>query len=507
MSVFACRRLSTSRVHHIPLPLFEEATKFFLRKPKIEGATYDDIQLKEPSKDDLAKFSKESGKFLRFLKIWCEEDGRGQQWVEYVKQYDTTGHLTVERDVYLTRDEVSSAMIESGYDYKEVYALETFFSPDDKFHYPEISILFNIDEQHTYEYCMRVRARNHSVVAVKEERRPALVRSYALFFAAVAFFFSYTPLSSYIFIGKLIPSTLLYYFLVFQGLGMPLDAAMRQISRLACEKQMMTVLDGEEAIAMRMRDFAQDGECLKSLNEFKGEAQASLIAYHKALVVRQKQALKEKLSRQLLSIQQAEASIGASLQDVMVRELVKMFRETFPKDAQLQDAALKSAIANIAGDKVQDPIAGKFLSALKDLSAADLEKTKGNEAGTLVERVAAVFQQKEKDFLSNFTVKGEEVSELKQIIAKIKTGTADGYDFKKLDTATSQKLDSLYSSINARMGFDVADERMITVTTQDTMPIHDAGAADFVEAVNAKVAASADKIRTNRLTAFLKAFD
>lgn len=54
---------------------------------------------------------------------------------------------------------------------------------------------------------------------------------------------------------------------------------------------------------------------------------------------------------------------------------------------------------------MQDPVRAHFIASLKELGSADLGKSTPRENGSVLERVAAVFQRREQEFLESFTVR------------------------------------------------------------------------------------------------------
>ena len=118
-----------------------------------------------------------------------------------------------------------------------------------------------------------------------------------------------------------------------------------------------------------------------------------------------------------------EASTGAALQELVVREAVSSFREAFPQSDAMQADALASTLASLPGrspadstrmpmvDKmfghssaIDDPHLAHFSSQLNSLEGVDLAQLTPNENGSLPERVAFANQQKEKEFQETFMV-------------------------------------------------------------------------------------------------------
>lgn len=53
----------------------------------------------------------------------------------------------------------------------------------------------------------------------------------------------------------------------------------------------------------------------------------------------------------------------------------------------------------------QDPVGAHFIESLKELENADIANSKSTGGGSVVERVSAVFQRREQEFLQLFTVR------------------------------------------------------------------------------------------------------
>merc|ERR1712186_295138 len=101
----------------------------------------------------------------------------------------------------------------------------------------------------------------------------------------------------------------------------------------------------------------------------------------------------------------------------------------------------------------EDPVSKHFEDAFASLQGADLAKLKGNPKGSLAERVAHAQQLKDVEFKQTFMVTAQEAAEVKAIVGKAKSG--DDYDFSKLPGDAAEKLDSLYTSINAKVGYSL----------------------------------------------------
>merc|ERR1719235_539670 len=93
-----------------------------------------------------------------------------------------------------------------------------------------------------------------------------------------------------------------------------------------------------------------------------------------------------------------------------------------------------------------------------------------------------------------------EAKAVKDLAAKAKAG-AD-FDFSKLSDEEGKKLDSLYTSINAKVGYYVPASMPSPLSPCET----DADANSYIEKVNASLAETVAKVRAARLKSFAEAF-
>merc|ERR1740121_899255 len=93
---------------------------------------------------------------------------------------------------------------------------------------------------------------------------------------------------------------------------------------------------------------------------------------------------------------------------------------------------------------------------------------KGDPKGTLAERVAYAQQSKQAEFEQTFMVTAKEAAEVKAIVSKAKSGS--DFDFSKLPADATEKLEALYTSINAKVGYALPDSlgTKPIATTSDT---------------------------------------
>jgi hypothetical protein len=186
----------------------------------------------------------------------------------------------------------------------------------------------------------------------------------------------------------------------------------------------------------------------------------------------------------------------------VVREAASSFRDAYPNNSGLQDKAFSAAVKSLAGKPLaagEDPVAAHFEAAFASLQGVDLSKVEGSAKGTLAERVAFAQQTKDVEFQQTFMVTAAEVAEVKTLAGKAKAG--ESFDFSKLAPEASERLDSLYASINGKVGFVMPDLTMKPIATTS-----DAAANTYIEKVNAQLATAAQQLKEARLKAFVSAF-
>jgi len=289
---------------------------------------------------------------------------------------------------------------------------------------------------------------------------------------------------------------------MWTGLNRAIAKTCRRNEYMAAQKTAQDVMQGEDAIVASMRLFANDAKCVDYLDTFKEDTESKIATYRQAIAAQMKADMSERALKQLTAIATFEAGMGAAMQELVVREAASSFRDAFPNDASMQDRAFASAVKSLAGKEVavtEDPVAAHFNNAFGSLQGVDLSATKGNATGSLAERVAFAQQAKDIEFQQSFMVTGAEAAEVKSLATAAKSG--DSYDFSKLAPDAAERLDSLYTSINSKVGFAMPDLNMKAIAhTQDS-------AADaYIDKVNAKLAAAAGQLKAARLQAFVSAF-
>merc|ERR1719265_3121425 len=136
----------------------------------------------------------------------------------------------------------------------------------------------------------------------------------------------------------------------------------------------------------------------------------------------------------------------------MVREAAASFRESFPGNSAMEDQAFDAAVKSLGGAQLsagEDPVASHFNTAFQSLQGVDLMSVRGDAKGTLAERVAYAQQAKEAEFQQTFMVSAAEAAEVKAIADQAKSG--ESFDFSMLPKDASDRLEALYTTINAKV--------------------------------------------------------
>merc|ERR1740139_1491886 len=477
-------------------------TKYHIVKPGKDGVQYDDFLLALPEKDQLASFSKDVPLFVRYLKVVTEQEGRKEAFQAFFER--AKSGLVVESDVYITTEELLALMWKNGYSEQEKHAIQFTFPSDYKFHYPELAVLFDITEEDTYKFCMRTRIESSHIgeLDFDKTKRPGWIRDHWLIFGTGIFIFKFFPFFNYYF-GVKVFGTSMWCYTVWTGLGRFISKTCRRNEYMAAQKTAQDVMDGEDGIVESMKRFANDAKCVEYLKGFRADAEVKMGSYKQAMVVSMKQDLSERALKQLQSISVFEAGMGSAMQELVVHEAAASFKEQYPKNSGMQDAAFTAAIKSLGGQTLtttEDPVASHFDQALKSLQGVDLMSAKGNATGTLPERVAFAQQAKEREFQQTFMVTAAEANEVKDLAGKAKSG--DSFDFSKLPADSLKRLNSLYTSVNAKVGFALPE----SLGSKSIDASSDGAANSYVDAVNAQLATTSNQLENARLAAFANSF-
>mmetsp|Transcript_91871 Transcript_91871/g.192116 ORF Transcript_91871/g.192116 Transcript_91871/m.192116 type:complete len:515 (+) Transcript_91871:99-1643(+) len=499
-------RPASRAVWNVSLPVLSgpggsHTTKYNIVRPGKDNVEWDDFLLALPEKEHLASMSKEVPLFIRYLKVVTDKEGRPEAFTAFINR--AKSGLVVESDVFITSEELLSVMWKNGYSDSERNAIQFTFPADYKFHYPELSVLFDIPEEETYKFCMRTRMEKSHIgeLDFSKVKRQGFIRDHWLMFGVGLVIFKYFPFFNYYF-GVKVFGTSMWCYTMWTGLNRWIATSCRRNEFMAAQKTANDVMDGEDKIVESMRRFANDAKCVDYLNTFKEDTEAKISTYREALAKKMKQDLTERALKQLQAIAAFEGNMGSAMQELVVTEAAASFKQQFPSDKAMQTKAFESAVKSLSGattTATDCPVTSHFQSAFKSLEGVDLSKLKGNASGTLPERVAFAQQAKEAEFKSTFMVTPAEASEVKSLAAKAKSG--EGYDFSKLPADAADRLDALYASINAKVGYAMPD-----LAPQAIPMTKDSAANAYIEKVNAQIAESAKTLRQARLTAFVSSF-
>jgi len=90
---------------------------------------------------------------------------------------------------------MGALMWKNGYSEQERNAVQFTFPSDYKFHYPELSVLFNLEEEDTYKFCMRTRIEKSHIGELDWEKvkRKGFIRDHWLIFGVGIVIFKYFP--------------------------------------------------------------------------------------------------------------------------------------------------------------------------------------------------------------------------------------------------------------------------------------------------------------------------
>jgi len=476
-------------------------TKYHIVRPGKDGVEYDDFLIALPERDQLASFTKEVPLFIRYLKVVTDQENRQQAFSAFLER--AKSGLVVESDVYITTEELLALMWKNGYSEQERNAVQFTFPADYKFHYPELSVMFDIAEEDTYKFAMRTRieASHIGELDYSKVKPKGMLRDHWLIFGTGLFIFKTFPFFNYYF-GVKVFGTSMWCWTVWSLLNRFVAKITRRNEYMAAQKTAQDVMDGEDAIVKSMRRFANDAKCVEYLKTFKEESEAKIGDYRKALILKMKDDLSERANKQLQAVASFEASTGAAMQDLVVREAASSFKEKFPSDAAMKAAAFNAALKGLAGDQLkagEDPVAAHFEGAFKSLQGVDLASLKGDAKGSLAARVAYAQQAKEKEFQQTFMVTQAEVDEVRSLASGAKQG-AD-YDFSKLSKEASARLDALYTNINAKVGYALPE----SLGSKPIAATSDATANSYINQVNTELAAAMQQLRNARLKAFVQA--
>jgi len=476
-------------------------TKYNIVKDGRDGVEWDDFLLALPEREHLATYSKEVPLFLRYLKVVTDKEDRSNAFTAFLER--AKAGLVVESSVFITTEELLAVMWKNGFSESERNAVQFTFPADYKFHYPELAVLFDITEEDTYKFCMRSRIESSHIGALDHDqvKRKGFIRDHWLTFGVGLIIFKYFPFFNYYW-GVKVFGTSMWCYTMWTGLNRFIAKTCRRNEYMAAQKTAQDVMEGEDAIVASMRRFANDAKCVEYLGTFKEDTETKIATYRQAIAAQMKADMTERALKQLQAIAAFEASMGSAMQELVVREAAASFKDAFPSNSGMQDRAFAAAVKSLSGQQLsvdEDPVAAHFNSAFASLQGVDLSTTKGDAKGSLAERVAFAQQAKDLEFQQSFMVTSSEAAEVKSFAGAAKVG--DGYDVSKLAPDAAERLDALYTSINAKVGFAMPDLAMKPIPHSK-----DSDANAYIDKVNAQLAASAAQLKAARLQAFVSAF-
>jgi len=464
-------------------------TKYHIVRPFKENVEYDDFLIALPERDHLASMTKETPLFIRYLKVLTEKEGRTGDFDAFYER--AKNGLTVESDVFISTDELTALMWKNGYSEEERTAIQSTFPSDYKFHYPEVSVLFSLPEEDTYKFCMRTRMEQSHIGELdwSKVQRKGYIRDHWIIFGTGIMIFKYFPFYGYYF-GIKVFGTSMWCWTMWMLFNRWIARVSRRNEFMANQKTAADVMEGEDAIVAAMERFSNDAKCVDDLKDFKAEAESKISEYKQAVVMKMKEDLTERAQKQLQQIASFEASMGAALQDLVVKEAAASFRESFPNDSGMQSAAFDSAVSSLGGDGAgADPVAKHFTEAFAGLAAGH---------GALAERVQAAQLQKEGEFQQSFMVSKAEVE---AVSALAQQGGGADFDPSNLSADQLTELEGLYSSINNKVGFAVPDLKLQAIADSN-----DSAAAGYIASVNSQLESAAASLKAARLKAFTQSF-
>ncbi|UKJ88340.2 hypothetical protein MACJ_000784 [Theileria orientalis] len=466
------------------LPKRNQYTKYRITKPWTSDSVYDDIFLSEPSKDDFYPFTKEMPVFLKFLNLLTTAQNRKEVFVNFVRRCENG--LVVEKDVYITKDELLDCMWANGYSESELNAFRFAFPNDYKFHYPELAVLFELEEEDCYKYCLKERASNpEQLVELKLKKPSNLVSSYGLVFLGCWFALSNAVLGNAWFFAKTLPFGAVFYLLASYFQKWLKEYFWKEenslIEKLRQEKDYC-----EEAIYSQLRKYLEDSKCVEYVEGFKSEVTKKMEQYKRALLLKMKNEATNLMKERLNSMALQESAISSSLEKNMVTELVKLFLETFKTSSAMKTEALLSSVNELKGEysKTDDPLFNFFNTSLEQF-----QSNKSNNS--FVKRCNDLFKQKEQEFLNTYTVTNDEYKEVSKLAKLCKSNK--GFDLNKLKEQDKSKLEQLYLNLSQKMGYYVPALPVVESQYEDPL-------------VNKQLTEQLSMVRDSRLQDFLRQF-
>ncbi|CXI43188.1 conserved Plasmodium protein, unknown function [Plasmodium berghei] len=460
-------------------------TKYRISLPYIDNVKYDDLYLSSPNKEDLYVFTKKIPIFLRYLKLITSLENRNNDFVEFAKRCENG--LTIEKDVYLTKEELIHLMFINGYTKKETNALDLAFNNNYQFHYPEISVLFDLNEEDVYKFCLKKRSENpETLFHLKYFKEKNMLSSYGLIFVFLYFGLNNVVLSNAWFLSKTIPFFSVFYMLA-SYFYKDIWNFLNKEKNLMIEQNIQNKLLAEDIIYNQLKLFSKDTECSSHLKHFKEYCNVLIKYYRKAFINENKKNIHEHLEKKLNEIYNSEQQYKNSLKNILVTEIIKKTYEHVQNDQNFYNAVLNDSINNIQNNTNNDTLVSYVKTQI------NFVKNENNN-NPIVKNILNQYELKKKEYLNQFVVRKDEVNAIKNIIAKC------NFDINKLNKEDYDNLIKLYTTINNRFGFYVNDNDIPLIIHKDNE------SKNLTENINFIIQQSNKIFHQKKLVSFLKSF-
>ncbi|SOV15699.1 vacuolar membrane protein-related, putative [Plasmodium gaboni] len=460
-------------------------TKYRICMPSIEGVKYDDIYLSCPNRDDLYIYTKKVPIFLRYLKLITSLENRNNDFIMFKKKCENG--LNVEKDIYLTKQELLDTMFINGYSEKEMNALDLSFCDNYYFHYPEISILFNLDEEDVYKYCLKKRSENpEKLIHLKYIKEKNLLSSYGLIFVFLYFGLNNFVLSNAWFLSKTLP-----FFSVFYMLGSyfykDIQKYINKDKNLMIQENNKNKLLAEDIIYKQLKLFSKDTECIHYLINFKQYSNILLKKYIHTYLNIQKNKVVENLEKKLKEIYINEQNYKNSLQNILIDEIIKKLYQNINTDKNFSNSILNDSINNIKNIYKNDTLINYIKSQLQDIQKMD-------HNNHIVQNILQQYENKKQQYLSQYFINTQELNQIKNFIHKSKL------HLNNLNHNEYNDLIHLFNKINNKFGFYVNHDTIPTLTSSHSEY------QPFIQQINQLITHTNKEFQHKKIIAFLKEF-
>ncbi|SCM21102.1 conserved Plasmodium protein, unknown function [Plasmodium chabaudi adami] len=460
-------------------------TKYRISLPHIDNVKYDDLYLSSPNKEDLYVFTKKIPIFLRYLKLITSLENRNNDFVEFARRCENG--LTIEKDVYLTKEELIHLMFINGYTQKETNALDLAFNNNYQFHYPEIAVLFDLNEEDVYKFCLKKRSENpETLFHLKYFKEKNMLSSYGLIFVFLYFGLNNVVLSNAWFLSKTIPFFSVFYMLA-SYFYKDIWNFINKEKNLMIEQNMQNKLLAEDIIYNQLKLFSKDTECSSHLKHFKEYCNMLIKYYRKAFINENKKNIHEHLEKKLNEIYNSEQQYKNSLKNILITEIIKKTYEHVQNDQNFYNAILNDSINNIQNNTNNDTLVNYVKTQINYVKNE-------NNNNPIVKNILNQYELKKKEYLNQFVVHKDELNAIKNIITKC------NLDITKLNKDDYDNLIKLYTTINNRFGFYVNDNDIPLITPKDDE------AKNLAENINFIIQQSNKLFHEKKLVSFLKSF-